>query len=62
MEEVLVYQMTQLIDELPGANKEKKAQLSMGLIALLFLYLDGIGISHEEMYQYFERYRHFEDS
>ncbi len=62
MEETLIFQMTQLVDELTGSNEEKKAQRSMELIALLFLYLDSMGIGHEEMYRYFERYNHFENS
>lgn len=62
MEETLVFLMTLLIDELTGSNKDKKAELSMNLIASLFLYLDSIGVSHEEMFQYFERYKHFENS
>lgn len=63
MEEVLVYQMTQLIDAMGYPDAAKKAQLSMDLIASLFIYLDKeMGITHEEMYQHFDKYRHFENS
>lgn len=63
MEEVLVYQMIQLIDAMRYPGAEKKAQLSMDLIGSLFIYLDNkLGVTHEEMHQHFERYKHFEKS
>ena len=57
LEEILIFQMNKLIDEMLHGGVVTKIEDSQKLIALLYVYLRKLGVSNDEMSKYYEHFK-----
>lgn len=56
IEEYLVFKMNDLMETINKEGITKKIQVSEELIALLYVYLRGLGVSNDELSEFYLKY------
>lgn len=57
IQELLIQQMSELIEEINKKGLQKKITIAQTIIALLYGYLKELGLSDDEMSEYYNKFR-----